>query len=92
MISWYFIMAMVVNFLSTFFYQAISRSEKCTDELIMISTRCILASYALLFISMARILLRGTAFYIVMLIIVIVVFVLMFNIEKLPIWEDDKEE
>ena len=51
-----------------------------------------MASYALLFISVARLLLKGNIFYIVMLIIGAIVFALMFNIEKLPIWEDDKEE
>ena len=92
MISWYFIIAMLVNFASTFAYHVLSRNEKVSDELVLITTRCIMASYALLFISVARLLLKGNIFYIVMLIIGAIVFALMFNIEKLPIWEDDGKE
>ena len=65
MVSWYFIIAMLVNFASTFAYQALSRNEKVSDELVLITTRCIMASYALLFISVARLLLKGNIFYIV---------------------------
>lgn len=92
MISWYFLIAIVANFISTFAYQIFSRSEKCTDELIIVMTRCIVASYALMFISISRLLIKSILFYAVMIVIGIISFIVMFNIEKLPIWEDDGKE